>query len=122
MNLLFVSHCYPWPLQSGTARRVFHLATGFAARHRVTLVALHRFSEPPEAGFPAHEGMRVIPVVDREVDRRIHECTRAQHLRALFGSRFPLGVSLWRSPELQRLLGELKRAEAFDVVWSERSF
>jgi glycosyltransferase involved in cell wall biosynthesis len=120
MNVLFVSHCYPWTLRSGTSQRIFHLVKGFAERHHVTLVALHRFAEPPEPGFPLRDRVRTIEVLDPTVEDTIEGCGRREHLRALVSSPLPLLVQLWHSRKLLRVLRDLKAENNFDVTWVER--
>lgn len=137
MRLLFVSHLYPWPAVTGNPMRVYHLLTGLARRHEVTLVALTGealLAERQRSGYddPVRQACaRVIEVSDstcafnaprygrRPADRA--EFLR-QRLRGLVTSPVPWKVWGWDSPALVATLRALRAAEDFDAVWVERSY
>jgi glycosyltransferase involved in cell wall biosynthesis len=129
MELLFVSHCHPWPLDNGTAQRVYHLAEGLARRHRVTLVTV-REGGAAGAGdaFPLRDTCaRVIELPIGTRFRDAHQqlglwAPAAVRLRALVTSPLPAMIRQGAVPELLRVLRTLRREAHFDAVWVERSF
>ncbi len=129
MDLLFVAHCHPWPLDNGTAQRVYHLAEGLAERHRVTLVTLRQEGTAQAgAAFPLRD--RCAGVIEISLGSR---CGVAQQrlalwapatarVRALVGSPLPAIIRRGAAPELLPILRALRREVPFDAVWAERSF
>jgi len=118
--LLFVSHCPPWPLDSGNTQRVYHLLRGLAARRRVTLVTL-------SAAADAEAGARspVRDWCDRIVEVDFRTCRwgaggRAEGFRQLFLSPLPYLVHAWHSDAFVNALRALRRERRFDAVWVER--
>ena len=119
-DLLFVSHCPPWPLDSGNTQRVYHLLRGLAARRRVTLATLSSGADA-EAGArsPAREWC------DRIVEVDFRTCrwgpgNQAERFRRLFLSPLPHLAQAWHSDAFVDALRALRRERRFDAVWVER--
>ncbi len=121
VNLLFVSHCPPWPLETGNTQRVYHLLDGMTRRHDVTLVTLAPDSNGDESGRDVLDRCRrVIEVPFSSCRWRARN--RFELLRWLLASRYPRLVHQWDSPVLRRVLAQLRRTERFDAVWVERFY
>ena len=128
MDLLFVAHCHPWPLDNGTVQRVYHLAEGLARRHRVTLVTLREGgAEDAGAAFPLRDTCaRVIEVSIGARFRDAHQqlglwAPAPARVQALVTSPLPATVRQGAAPELLQILRALRRESHFDAVWVERS-
>lgn len=128
MNLLFVSQLLPWPLDNGTALRVYHLLQWLSERHRVTLVSLVEEWKTADESFPLwHRLERVLPVprltcAFNWTRRFEHHPPLAHRLKALVASPVPSLIRRWYSPELLALLQRLRATSSFDLVWAERSY
>ncbi len=128
MNLLFVSQLLPWPLDNGTALRVYHLLRWLSERHRVTLVALAEDWKTVDESFPLwHQLERVLSVYRATCaftwTRRFeHHPPLPDRLGALVSSPVPNFARRWYSPQLLALLQELHATTRFDAVWVERSY
>lgn len=133
VKILFVSPWYPWPPDTaGAHQRIFHLVAGMARNHDVTLVALSPDGAPE--GQDAGDSRdplpticeRVIRVSDAHCRFRVYgamsEAARYRAtMRAMVTSRLAATVGLWRSPDLARVLREL-RGGPYDVAWAERTW
>lgn len=128
MNLLYVSQQLPWPLDNGTALRVYHLLRWLTERHRVTLVTLVEEWKTADESFPLwHRLERVHPVsrltcAFNWTRRFEHHPPLPDRLKALAASPLPNFVRRWYSPELLAILRDLHATTPFDLVWVERSY
>lgn len=128
MNLLFVSQQLPWPLDNGTALRVYHLLQWLAERHRVTLVTLVEEWKTADESFPLWQRLERVHAVSRLTcafnwTRRFeHHPPLPDRLKALVSSPVPNFGRRWYSPQLLDLLKELHATQTFDAVWVERSY
>ncbi len=129
MRILFVSHCHPWPLDSGVYQRVYHLVEGLARRHQVTLVLPASRRRPNHAsgnGFSlGAECQRIIevdtyPSISESVLQFHHWAPVSHRLQALMSSPLPCVVRQQMSTKMREVLEEIRRRETFDVVWAER--
>ena len=128
LNLLFVAQLLPWPLDNGTAIRVYHLLQWLSERHRVTLVVLAEDWKTVDESFPLwHRLERVLSVhwatcvLNRT--RRFEQHPRLRdRLRTLAESPVPNFARRWHSPELIAVLRQLRATSTFDRVWVERSY
>jgi glycosyltransferase involved in cell wall biosynthesis len=129
MNVLFLAHIFPWPLNLGARQRVFHQARGIAAAHDVSVVAYD--AAPPgedQADFLTHSRCLCVAVVPRTEPNSSHP-----HLASRIGARLAsLGERL-RSPlpefirdvwseALVKTLEEVRAADSIDVVYATRSW
>jgi glycosyltransferase involved in cell wall biosynthesis len=128
VNILFVSQLLPWPLDNGTAIRVYHLLQWLTERHRVTLVTLFEEWKTPDESFPLwHRFERVLPVprttcVFNWTRRFEHHPSLSDRVQALLSSLQPSLVRRWYSPELLGVLSGVRATTSFDLVWAERSY
>ena len=125
MKILFVSHLFPWPLDSGGALRRYYLIDALARRHEVTLVTLR--PEGPTAGageFPLRD--RCARVI--ELDARAHLPPRDERPRLwapigrrlldLVSSPLPLEARYWNGARpLVDAFREVRHSARFDTVW-----
>jgi polysaccharide biosynthesis protein PslH len=128
LNLLFVSQLLPWPLDNGTALRVYHLLQWLTERHRVTLVTLAEEWKTVDESFPLWPRFERVLSVSRLTcafnwTRRFeHHPPLPERLKALAASPVPSFARRWYSPELFAMLRELHATSRFDLVWVERSY
>lgn len=109
MRILHLSPWFPYPLDTGSRTRVYHLLKALAERHRITMLSLD-----PQGWAPA------------QVDAVAPFCERAQVIardpfrrgRLRTATRFlsPNPVVADPFPELLRLARELHAAQPFDAV------
>lgn len=66
-HVLFLASPFPWPLNSGSRQRIFHLARGIAAAHNVSVIAFDAVpcSENVTA-FLANSGCKEVTIVPRQ--------------------------------------------------------
>jgi glycosyltransferase involved in cell wall biosynthesis len=119
-QLLFVADHDVWPLTSGLAQRLYHLATGLAERHTVDLLVVS-----PGAGnvdFPGAEHFRSVEVVSYRTCRFATEeiegepGTVLRVVRALTSST-PEVVRRFDSPAFRSRVAGLVADGRCDVVW-----
>jgi glycosyltransferase involved in cell wall biosynthesis len=128
LNLLFVSQLLPWPLDNGTALRVYHLLQWLSERHRVTLVVLAEDWKTVDETFPLwHRFERVLSVhrvtcAFTWTRRYEHHPPVSDRLKALVSSPVPSFARRWYSPQLLAILRDLHATTPFDLVWVERSY
>src|SRR4051794_6391730 len=129
MNILAVSRERLWPAHSGAVQRSFHLISGLARTHRVTLASLVSprvaVSQDP---YPLRE------VCDEVIEISQQTCVfhrsglyndwapATKRLAALAVARLPRSVQRWQSDELVARLAELRARGRFDAVWAERTY
>jgi len=132
LNVLFLAHLFPWPLNFGARQRVFHLVRGIAAGHEVSVVALA--AKPPggdEAEFIVQSGCARASVASPDAvnatgakERRFLDrvADKARSLDARLRSPLPPFVRDFWSNELVTLLDRINDREAIDVVFATRSW
>jgi glycosyltransferase involved in cell wall biosynthesis len=132
LNVLFLAHLFPWPLNFGARQRVFHLVRGIAAGHEVSVVALA--SNTPandETEFIAQSGCARVSVVPPDAvnatgakERRLlaRVADKARSLDARLRSPLPPFVRDFWSSELVTVLDQIKGRETIDVVFATRSW
>ncbi len=131
MHVMFISLCYPWPLNSGGNIRNYHLVRHLAQRHDVTLVSLLYGAKP---GFRDTDSplrrwcRRVITLNWREViserdRRRFHPFgPLRQRLWNLVVWQLSSEAAVWAGPRLVDPLRRIRREVRPDVTWVDRSY
>ncbi len=126
LRILFVSHVFPWPADSGTHQRVFRLLEALGAQHEVTLLAFSAECRC-EANSPLPDICRRIISVPTETQARFSSSSFdrwapiGERLRMLTNSSVPSEVRGRYSADFKNALDELQ-GEDFDLVWVERAF
>lgn len=132
MRLLFISHPFPWPLNSGGQIRQFELVRGLAQRHELTLLAVSPKFEDPRGAFPPSpleeicrrvisvDWRTLIPVAARQ---RFHEFAPLRHrLHNLLWWPYSREAGPWLSDDVVSLFRQVHEECQPDVVWVDRSF
>lgn len=111
MEILFVSAWFPFPQDTGSRIRIYHLLRALRECHRVHLVAFLP-SAKERAYLPATEALCAsVSVVERD------PFWRNPHLRlSAHFSLTPRDVLRSYSPEINRLVADSVRRKAFDVI------
>lgn len=132
MRLLFISHPYPWPLNSGGQIRQFELIRGLAQRHEVTLLALSPRFDDSCGQFPPSplEDMceRVIEadwraLIPAAAVRRFHEFgPLRQRLSDLIWWPYSREAGPWLSDQVIDLFRQVNADCQPEIVWVDRSF
>jgi glycosyltransferase involved in cell wall biosynthesis len=125
VRILFIADHDMWPLDSGIAQRNYHLATGLARRHDVTLVMMH-WAEQPLTEFPGSAEFAEVHCVPYSSCQFYAEGEEPRS--ALVQSRLP--VMQPTMPDIVRrhvsaALGEVLasvRRHRFDAVWVTRGY
>jgi glycosyltransferase involved in cell wall biosynthesis len=125
VRLLFITDHDVWPLDSGIALRNYHLATGAARRHDVTLVMIH-WADQPVTQFPGSDEFADLHCVPYSSCRFFSQADADESSSVQTRVRTALGttpniVRRHRSDALQDLLASL-HPELFDVVWVTRGY
>ncbi len=129
MNVLFLAHIFPWPLNLGARQRVFHQARGVAAAHDVSVVAYD--APPPGEGqteFLAHSRCVRVSVVPRAGPRPFNRRLtsrlggRLASLRDRLTSPLPEFIRDVWSEALVKTLEEVRATDSIDVVYATRSW
>jgi glycosyltransferase involved in cell wall biosynthesis len=129
MKILFLAHIQPWPANSGTRLRVYHLIKGLAANHEVTLIYFSDEDSPVTAkeiqeGFKGSLfGVYGIPKTSRQLSSpnyRGRWDTLSKRLNNLLFNKFPDEAYAWYSESYNALVKELVDKQSFDFVWVER--
>jgi polysaccharide biosynthesis protein PslH len=109
VRVLYLSPWFPYPLDTGSRVRVYHLLRALAQRHEITLVTLD-----PQGWAPAQVDaiaplVQNIEVIHKDPFQRnqLRIATRFFSLRPLVATPFP---------EVVRLVRDLHAENAFDVV------
>jgi glycosyltransferase involved in cell wall biosynthesis len=111
MRILFLSTFFPYPLDTGSAVRVYHLLQALAARHKVHLLSFMPRAES-EAFIPTLRDWGIqVEVVHRDPFQR-------QPRKAVTGhfSLKPRDVIACYSPEMMHLATQAAQRTAFDLV------
>jgi sugar transferase (PEP-CTERM/EpsH1 system associated) len=112
MRILYFAPHQLWPLTSGNRLRDYHLASGLAARCRVTFFEIrqpHEASDPPA---PSGKFERVVSVV-KDTSYTIPKILRG------FAGPIPLTVLNYYSPRIAAELSRVLTSEQFDTVQLE---
>ena len=111
MKILFVTECFPYPLDNGGNLRTYHILRGLAREHEVWLVS-HRAKEYSDAASGALNGMcRITTVEEPPPWRRTLRSFVERGLRS-----YPLFVlKNWSAPLLRAVESLLEQHE-FDVI------
>lgn len=117
MNILIISAQFPYPPRSGFAMRVYQLARGLAARHRVTLLSYATSHERDGVAALANE--LTVRAVDRD-PMSIHS-RRFGQLRSVAGLH-PYYCRATCSRQMQRTIDELLAERTFHLVQLESSY
>lgn len=126
-RILFLSDTCPWPLDNGYRQRIYHLLQALSRTHRVTLATVTPETLRGRPLPPADRCAEVIPLSDADcVFRRTGDFERwapaSRRLWTFLTSPYPNLVQRYRSQEILRTLRDLRRRDAFDVVWAERPY
>ncbi len=129
-RILYLAKQFPWPTNVGSRQRAFHVVRGLARAGDVVLAAL---DDPPPPGeqdaFRAAAGVERLVFVSPATSLGARPQPRRSLLaRAVGGvattllSPVPEMVRYWWSPKMVETLAELRRREAFDVVYAAQSW
>ncbi len=110
-DLLFISHCMPWPPDKGEKIRAWHLIKHLSATYRVHLGCV--VGNPADMDHVAHMQSVCASVGAFGIDRR------AQKIRALLRARpgRPLMPDFYSSPSLQRWIEEILQREPIAAIY-----
>ena len=110
-DLLFISHCMPWPPDKGEKIRAWNLIKHLSATYRVHLGCVT--AEPSDMAHVAHLQGVCASVGVFQIDRRI------QKLRALLRARpgRPLMPDFYFSASLQRWINDTLQRVPIDVLY-----
>ncbi len=115
MKILWVNQYFLHPTERGGQIRTLGILQQLHHRHEVHYAALHD-PATTEGMDNAHSfSTRAYPVPHEAVSRR-SPAFLMQLARNVFGSRLPLAVSRYASPELLRKVTELAAEESFDCI------
>jgi polysaccharide biosynthesis protein PslH len=127
MKLLYVSPLLPWPLESGSHQRCFHLVRALAAKHDVTVVTppAHRDASriQNESEFIARSGCTgvITPEPSDAADVAIGAWASLQrYIGSLLFSVYPPAVGQFVRPETVQTLAALRERQHFDRVIAGR--
>ena len=124
-RVLFITDHDVWPLASGLAQRLYHLATGLARRHDVTLLVMTPTGrDDPFPGRERFTAVRHVPYSscnfarDERLGRSLGPLRRAVYLAT---HRSPVAVERFHSDVFASTVREIVAASGIDVVWASRS-
>ncbi len=110
MRILMLSPFVPWPLNSGSKIRVYHILKELSYSNDITFIALSKDNE--QNGM---EAMR--PLCSKLYTVPIHMQPRgAVAIRSIFSFQ-PYGVARYHNRGLEGLVNGVLQSEPFDVVW-----
>ena len=110
-NLLFISHCLPWPPNKGEKIRAWHMIEHLAAEYRVHLGCV--VSDPADMAHVAHMQSVCASVGAFPIDRRV------QKIRALLRARpgRPLMPDFYHARALQTWVDTTLRGEPIGAIY-----
>jgi glycosyltransferase involved in cell wall biosynthesis len=122
LNILFIAHQFPYPLDVGSRIRIFNLIKAYAAQYKVTLVSY----------IKDNEQLQYIPIL-MNYCKEIHvvpmatcigqQQNRSRYTRVLSSlfNHMPVSITSFYSEEMQEILEKLDIA-SFDIIHVERIF
>jgi glycosyltransferase involved in cell wall biosynthesis len=129
MKILFLCNEQPWPPNSGAVLRNFHLISGLARQHTVTLVTLAKSSTRRDDSANSLSTLcdEVIEISQSscafgQTTRYNDTAEATDRLRALVSSPTPRLVRRWASPVFVDTLRRLRSTTAFDAVIASRAY
>ena len=111
MRILYLSPWFPYPLDTGSRIRVYHLLRALAQRHRVTLLTLNPSGWAPPQVDAVAPLCEHVQIVHRDPFRHgwLRRATRFFSFGPIMAAPFP---------ELERMARQLHAKDAFDAVIS----
>ena len=112
MKILFLTHRYPYPPESGDRIRSFHFIKHLSARHEIHLMSICFGKAPDKEELrPLENFCRTVEVFPVNYWKNIMRCA------PFIFSDVPLTVQLFFSKELNRRLKERLERERFDLIY-----
>ena len=110
MKILFISHRFPYPPDSGTKIRAYNMVRHLHAVHEITVASLVRSQQEAE------EGAGIASHCSRYEMARVHAPVQLARMIGGLPTRGTASSAYFHSPDLARRIRRLLAAEPFDLI------